>query len=176
MFRAIFCPSSGAWDCDLQQCGVLSNVLVGWRCEGCGSVSNIPHTEHTVYAAATTDLQPTKTLDNSPHCCKSQSYAPEDGQKIARNMLSWFQRSIKLLFVHLVGHLYYSPTVYILYEFDDGRNIFVFQSVFTTSEIRQYQEISKQKFLPFLNMNKCGITWLTTVNNILYTKRNYHNL
>jgi len=27
-------------------------------------------------------------------CCKSQSYASEDGQKIARNMLSWSWRSI----------------------------------------------------------------------------------
>jgi len=24
MFRTIFYPSSGAWDCGLQQCGVLS--------------------------------------------------------------------------------------------------------------------------------------------------------
>jgi len=46
----------------LQQYGVLSNAVVGWRsrvrwcrlcdrCEGCCS-SNIPHTEHIVYAAA----------------------------------------------------------------------------------------------------------------------------
>ena len=46
----------------LQQCGVLSNVVVGRRsgvrrrrlcvrCEGCCS-SNIPHTEHVVYASA----------------------------------------------------------------------------------------------------------------------------
>jgi len=39
----------------------------------------------------TPDLQPTTTSDNTPHCCKPQSYAPEDGQKIARNMLSWFK-------------------------------------------------------------------------------------
>jgi hypothetical protein len=37
-------------------------------------------------------------------CCKnSQSCAPEDGQMFARNMLSWYWRSIKLLLLHLVG-------------------------------------------------------------------------
>jgi hypothetical protein len=51
------------------------------------------------------------TLDNTPHRCKPQSYAPEDGQKIAQNMLNWFKRSIKLLLLHLVDHLYYSPTL-----------------------------------------------------------------
>jgi hypothetical protein len=42
-------------------------------------------------------------------CCKkkSQSCAPEDGQTIARNMLSWSWRSIKLLLLHLVGVPYY---------------------------------------------------------------------
>jgi hypothetical protein len=49
--------------------------------------------------------------DNAPHCCKPQSYAPEDGQKIARNMLSWSKDQLKFLLLHLVGHLYYSPTL-----------------------------------------------------------------
>jgi len=32
--------------------------------------------------------QPTTTPGYYTTCCKSQSYAPEDGQKVARNMLS----------------------------------------------------------------------------------------
>jgi len=38
--------------------------------------------------------QPTTTPVHHTTCCKSQSYAPEDGQKVARNMLSWSRRSI----------------------------------------------------------------------------------
>jgi len=38
--------------------------------------------------------QPTTTTGHYNTCCKSQSYAPEDGQKFARNMLSWSWRSI----------------------------------------------------------------------------------
>jgi len=37
---------------------------------------------------------PTTTTGHYTICCKSQSYAPEDGQKIAWNMLSWSWRSI----------------------------------------------------------------------------------
>ena len=42
-----------------------------------------------------------------PTCCNTQSSAPEDGQKIAQNMLSWLEVSIKLLLLHLVGYLHY---------------------------------------------------------------------
>jgi hypothetical protein len=52
--------------------------------------SNIPHTEHSL-RCRTPDLQPTTILDNTPYCCKVESYASEDGQMIARNMLSWFK-------------------------------------------------------------------------------------
>jgi hypothetical protein len=38
---------------------------------------------------------PTTTAEHyTIRCTKSQSYAPEDGQKFARNMLSWSWRSI----------------------------------------------------------------------------------
>ena len=47
---------------------------------------------------------PTTTTGHYTICCKKpQSCAPEDGQKFARNMLSWSWRSIKLLLLHLVG-------------------------------------------------------------------------
>ena len=36
---------------------------------------------------------PTTTTGHYIICCISQSYAPEDGQKIAQNMLSWSGRS-----------------------------------------------------------------------------------
>ena len=47
--------------------------------------------------------QPTTIPGHCTTCCKSQSSAPEDEQKVARNMLSWSWRSIKLLLLHLVG-------------------------------------------------------------------------
>ena len=37
---------------------------------------------------------PTTTSGHCTTCCKSQSYAPEDGQKVARKMLSWTRRSV----------------------------------------------------------------------------------
>ena len=55
---------------------------------------------------------PTTTTGHYTICCKKkpQSYAPEDGQKFARNMLSWSWRSIKLLLLHLVGFYITLPT------------------------------------------------------------------
>jgi hypothetical protein len=41
--------------------------------------SNIPHTEHTVCAAAPRTSTLLQHYDNTPHRCKQQSYAPEDG-------------------------------------------------------------------------------------------------
>jgi len=38
--------------------------------------------------------QPTTTPGHYTTRCKSQSYVPEDGQKVARNMFSWCWRSI----------------------------------------------------------------------------------
>ena len=57
MFRAIFCPSSGAQVFVLQLVVKCTQVVAG---------------------RYTTN-------------CKTQSSAPEDGQKIARNMLSWLE-------------------------------------------------------------------------------------
>ena len=47
--------------------------------------------EETSQHSATLPLsgpQPTTTSGHYTTCCKSQSYAPEDGQKVARNVLS----------------------------------------------------------------------------------------
>ena len=43
--------------------------------------------------------------------CKPQSYAPEDGTNDCPKHAELIQRSIKLLPLHLVGHLYYSLTL-----------------------------------------------------------------
>jgi hypothetical protein len=48
---------------------------------------------------------PTTSTGHYTICCKkkSQFCASEDGQKLARNMLSWSWRTIKLLLLDLVG-------------------------------------------------------------------------
>jgi hypothetical protein len=69
-------------------------------------------TPNTVYAASPRTSNLLQHQDNTPHCCKPQSYAPEDGQKICPKHVELIQRSIKLLLLHLVGHLYYSPKNY----------------------------------------------------------------
>jgi hypothetical protein len=43
---------------------------------------------HYVPRCRPPDRQPTTTTGHNNTCCNLQSYAPEDGQKIARNMLS----------------------------------------------------------------------------------------
>jgi len=86
MFRAIICPSSGAL--------------------GCVASSNIPHTDHLSrsphpgYWPATTWVRYTSN-------CRTQPNAQEDGQIIARNMLSWLKLLITLSLLHLVGYWYY---------------------------------------------------------------------
>jgi len=50
--------------------------------------------QHTSYRTHSATLplpwpQPTITPGHYTTCCKSQSCAPEDGQKIARNTFSW---------------------------------------------------------------------------------------
>ena len=55
---------------------------------------------------------PTTTTGHYTICCKKpQSCTPEDGQKFARNMLSWSWRSIKLSLLHLVGFCITLPTL-----------------------------------------------------------------
>ena len=78
MFREIFCPSSGAYDCDLQLLVLCPSVVVGWV--------RTAATWHYVYGMK--DVACTTTLGHNTRSCKSQSYAPDDGQKISRNMLS----------------------------------------------------------------------------------------
>ena len=53
------------------------------------------------------DFRPTTTWVHYTSNCKTQPSALEDGQIIARNMLSWLKLLIKLLLLHLVGYRYY---------------------------------------------------------------------
>ena len=77
------------------------NVTLCVRHEGgCFVASLIPNTYCHV---ATLRTQPTTTPGHYTTCCKSQSYAPEDGQKVAQNMLSWFLEIYKSSLLHLVG-------------------------------------------------------------------------
>jgi hypothetical protein len=62
------------------------------------------HTKHIGPGCRPPDRQPTTTTGHHTTSCNLQSYAPEDGQKIARNMLSWSWRSINsVIFLYLVG-------------------------------------------------------------------------
>jgi hypothetical protein len=118
MFRAIFCPSSGAYDCGLQQYGVLFNVEVGRRsgvhrhilcvrCEGYCS-SDIHHTECIVHAATpqTSNLLQHWTIHHTAVTTVLRSWR---WAKDCPKHVELIQRSIKLLLLRLSGHLYYSP-------------------------------------------------------------------
>ena len=60
--------------------------------------------KEAAWLVSASDLSQPQQQDTTPHVVKKpQSCAPEDGQKFARNMLSWSWRSIKLLLLHLVG-------------------------------------------------------------------------
>ena len=69
--------------------------------------SNILHTDH-ISRSLHPGYRPTKTLVPYISNCKTQSSVPEDGQIIARNMLSWLKLLIKLSLLHLVLYRYYS--------------------------------------------------------------------
>jgi len=56
------------------------------------------------------DLNLLQHQDTRRHAVKSQPCAPEDGQKIARNMLSWSWRSINRYCCIYLDFLYYLPT------------------------------------------------------------------
>ena len=108
MFRTIFCPSSGAYDCDLQLLVLRPSVVVGWVRRAA--------TWHYVYGMKDVSwlslwTQPTTTLGHNTRSCKSQSYAPDDGQKLTRNMLSWSLKINTLSLLHLVWLLYYFPQI-----------------------------------------------------------------
>ena len=57
-------------------------------CEGCCFSSNIPHTEHTVYAAAPRTSNLLQHYENTPGCCNYSLMLLKMGKIIARNMLS----------------------------------------------------------------------------------------
>ena len=67
------------------------------------------HPSHWTHSPChrTPGFRPTTIWGHYTTCCKSQSCTPEDGQRIARNMLSQFKIN-KLLSLHLVGHILYS--------------------------------------------------------------------
>jgi hypothetical protein len=94
MFWASFCPSSGAQDWDVFTTYGITSCWCGMQ----------------VFRACCLALRVQYTVKTSQSC------APEEGQKLARNMLGWSWRSIKLLLLHLVG-VPYLPT-YI----DDARS------------------------------------------------------
>ena len=83
----------------LQQRGVLSNVVVSCRFR----------VRRHILRRRTPDLQPT-TLDNTPHCFNHSLTLLKIGKNCPKH-IELIQRSIKLLLLHLVGHLYYSPSL-----------------------------------------------------------------
>jgi len=98
MFQAIICPSSGAWDCGYSNVVYCRDVVVGWRsgvrwhrlcvrCEGCCS-SNIPHTEHIVYAAAPRTSNTLHHQDNTPHCCNHSLMLLKMGKWLSETCLA----------------------------------------------------------------------------------------
>ena len=52
-------------------------------------------------------IRPSTTWVHYTTSCKRQSSAPEDGQKVSRNMLSWLELVSINLLLHLVGYLHY---------------------------------------------------------------------
>jgi hypothetical protein len=70
------------------------------------------HPSHRTHSLRrhTLELQPTTTLDNTPHCC-NYSLTLLKWAKDCSKHVELIQRSIKLLLLHLVCHLYYSPTL-----------------------------------------------------------------
>jgi len=73
------------------------NVLMWY--EGCCLIHVNQHPSYRIHSAKLPLSGPQSTTAAGHYitCCKSQSYAPEDGQKVVRNMLSWSWRSINLL-------------------------------------------------------------------------------
>ena len=112
-------PTFGSVRLWLEQCGVLSNVVVCWRsgaqrqrlcvrCEGCCS-SNIPHIKHIIFAAApqTSSILQHWTIH---HIAVTTVLRSRRWAKDCPKHVELIQRSIKLLLLRLVGHLCYSPT------------------------------------------------------------------
>ena len=55
----------------------------------------------------TPDLQPTTALDNTPYCCNHSLTLLKMDKRYPKHV-ELIERSIKLLLLHLVCHLYYS--------------------------------------------------------------------
>jgi hypothetical protein len=66
------------------------------RYEGCCLTLVKQHPSYRTQSATLlfSGPQPTTTSGHYTTCCKSQSFAPEDGQNVALNMLSWSWRSV----------------------------------------------------------------------------------
>jgi len=126
-----FCPSSGAQDCDLQHVVYCNQIVVGrWsgarrnglcvRCEGCRSRERHPsHRTHSPFRRAP-DHRPTTIWLQYTTCCKSQSCAPEDGQKPLPETC-WADCKInKLLLLYLIG---YSTLFISMTQFKHTKNV-----------------------------------------------------
>ena len=96
------------------------NVVVGWRsgvrrrrlcvrCEGCCS-SNIPHTEHIVYAPSPR-ISSLLQRWTTHHIAVTTVLRSWRWSKDCPKHVELIQRSIKFLLLHQFGHLYYSPTL-----------------------------------------------------------------
>jgi hypothetical protein len=106
MFEAIFCPSSGAKErIFYSMCFSAPELLPGGGLESRGA-----DCVFGVEAAAPS----TPKTQSAPWL----SRPPEDGQKIARNMLNWLNIN-KSLLLHLVGLPHYSLFLFIFQTCDD---------------------------------------------------------
>jgi hypothetical protein len=76
--------------------------------EGCCLTEVKQHPSYRTHSATLplSGPQPTTTKGHYTTCCKSQSYAPEDGQKSCPKHVELILEIIKLLLLHLVGLLY----------------------------------------------------------------------
>jgi len=68
--------------------------------------SNIPHTEHIVYAVSPRTSNLLQHQDNMPHRCNRSLTLLKMG-KLLPEHVELIQRSIELLLLQLLGHFYY---------------------------------------------------------------------
>jgi hypothetical protein len=99
MFRVIFCPSSGAIDRIFYSLWFSAPTLLpggGPESRGADRVFGVegaarqhpPHRTHGLRLGSPDHRPATTWVQKTTSCKKIRSIAPEDGQKIARNMLS----------------------------------------------------------------------------------------
>ena len=104
--------------------------------------------QHPLYRthSATLSLsgpQPTTTSGHYTTCCKSQSYAPEDGQKIAQNMLSWSWRSLNRYCCVYLDFLYYLPAYVLSMYLSSHRSQSLTLNLLTTTIVAPPSNASK---------------------------------